>query len=302
MAKRFLTHYEVIEAAGILAGKIQYKFPSPTTMAGKPRVYGVPRGGVPVAYLLSFDCEIVSRPDQADAFVDDLIDSGATRQRYRDKYPKIPFWTLAHCLQDKKREDQWLVFPWEVAEGDKDTSGDDIVTRLLQYVGEDPDREGLKETPKRVLKAWRHWCGGYDQKPEDVLKCFADGGENYDEMVTVKKIPFFSTCEHHLAAFFGTATISYIPDKKVVGLSKLSRVLSIYTQRLQVQERITTQVADALQTHLKPRGVGVLLEARHLCMESRGISQQGSTTITTALRGKFMEDHKVRDEFLKAAQ
>jgi len=301
MEKRFLTNTELLYAAEIMKEAIVRSQPYRADPL-RTRIMPIPRGGIPVAYMLGTDFEIVNQPSEADVFVDDLVDSGATRYRYENAYPGKPFFPLLNYLTIPKTPREWVVFPWEVNEAGNDSSADDIVTRLLEYVGEDPKREGLRETPGRVLKAWKHWCGGYNQDPKDVLKCFADGSENYDEMVTVKKIPFYSTCEHHLAPFFGSATISYIPQKKVLGLSKLSRVLSIFTRRLQVQERITTQVADALQEHLQPRGVGVLLEARHLCMESRGISQQGHTTITTALRGKFLEDHIVRDEFLKAAQ
>lgn len=176
------------------------------------------------------------------------------------------------------------------------------IIELLDYIGEDPTREGLLETPDRVAKAWLEWTRGYNQDPSKVFKCFEDGSKGYNEMVMVKDLPFYSHCEHHLAPFFGTATIAYLPSKRVVGLSKLGRVLDIYARRLQVQERLTVQVADALQTHLKPRGVGVLIKARHLCMESRGLSQQGHHTITSALRGNFLKDAKVRAEFLALAK
>jgi GTP cyclohydrolase I len=176
-----------------------------------------------------------------------------------------------------------------------------IVRELLRCIGEDPDREGLKETPKRYLKAWKEWTSGYNVDPATVLKSFEDGGESYDEMVMVKGIPFYSHCEHHLAPFFGSVTVAYIPNRRIVGLSKLGRVVEIYARRLQVQERMTTQIADALWTHLKPRGVGVVVKARHLCMESRGLSKQGHETVTSALRGEFMEDPKVREEFLNLA-
>lgn len=188
---------------------------------------------------------------------------------------------------------------------DKDRSrvmAEQSVTNLLHYVGEDPLREGLKETPKRVAKAWLEWTAGYGQDPAKVLKMFEDGSEGYDQMIIVKDLPFFSLCEHHATPFFGTATIAYIPRKRVVGLSKLGRVLDIYTKRLQVQERLTTLVATAIQDNLLPRGVGVLIKARHLCMESRGLSKQGHHTITSALRGDFMKDGKVRQEFLSIAQ
>jgi len=267
------------------------------------RIYGVPRGGIPVAYLLATGMGycIVEEPGEADVIVDDVIDSGRTRDRYAEAYPCRIFMALAEFLDPPKQKGVWVTFPWEQM-GNDDQSGDDIVVRLLQFIGEDPEREGLKETPQRVLKAWKHWTSGYSKEPNDVLKCFEDGSENYDQMVMVKDIPFYSMCEHHMAPFFGTATIAYIPNHRVVGLSKLSRVLDVFARRLQVQERLTTLVADALQEHLKPKGVGVLIRARHLCMESRGIAQQGHHTITSALRGEFMTDHKVRDEFLSIAK
>lgn len=161
-------------------------------------------------------------------------------------------------------------------------------------------REGLKETPDRVAKAWAFWLSGYDRDPVDVLKVFEDGAEGYDEMVMVKDIPVYSKCEHHLADIFGTATIAYIPNGKVVGLSKLSRLTDIFARRLQVQERLTCQIADALQEHLEPKGCGVILKCRHLCMESRGLCQQGHHTVTSALRG-VLKEGEPRSEFLRLA-
>lgn len=162
-------------------------------------------------------------------------------------------------------------------------------------------RPGLIETPARVAKAWAHWTSGYDKDPADVLKVFEDGAEGYDEMVVVKDIPIYSKCEHHLADIFGTATVAYIPNGRVVGLSKLSRVVNIYARRLQVQERMTAQIADALNNNLRPLGVGVLLRCRHMCMESRGICQQGHHTITSALRGALKDDASARAEFMALA-
>jgi GTP cyclohydrolase I len=189
----------------------------------------------------------------------------------------------------------------KLLDADGDTQNvhiESVFRTLLAYVGENPDREGLSETPLRVAKAWQFWCSGYDQNPEDILKVFEDGAEGVDEMVVVRDIPFYTHCEHHMAPFFGTATIGYLPDGKVVGLSKLSRLLQIYSRRLQVQERLTTQVADALMKHLKPKGVGVVIKARHMCMESRGVCQQGSETLTSALRGCFKDEAATRAEFL----
>lgn len=163
------------------------------------------------------------------------------------------------------------------------------------------ERGGLSETPSRAAKAWAYWCGGYDKDPAEVLKVFEDGADGCDEMVVVKGIPFYSQCEHHLAPFFGTATVAYIPNGRIVGLSKVSRLVDIFARRLQVQERMTNQIADALHKNLEPIGVGVLVQARHLCMESRGVQQQGHHTVTSALRGMFKEQHETRAEFMSVA-
>lgn len=172
---------------------------------------------------------------------------------------------------------------------------------LLSVVDPDYMREGLEETPARVAKAWEFWTQGYSMRAEDILKVFEDGADGYDEMVIVKNIPIYSKCEHHLADIFGTVTIAYIPDGKVVGLSKLSRLANMYARRLQVQERMTVQIADALHEHLKPKGVGVIMRARHMCMESRGLCQQGHHTVTSALRGVIKSDATARAEFLQLA-
>lgn len=182
-----------------------------------------------------------------------------------------------------------------------------IANILLQIEGIDNGeggfglREGLQETPDRVAKAWEFWTSGYSKDVGAILKTFEDGAEGVDEMVVVKDIPFYSHCEHHMAPIFGTATIGYLPSKRIVGLSKLSRVLEVFARRLQVQERLTCQVADALMEHLEPIGVGVVIKARHMCMESRGVCQQGHHTITSALRGVFKSEPETRAEFLRLA-
>lgn len=185
---------------------------------------------------------------------------------------------------------------------EKQWKDEQIIRNLLGIVGENPQREGLSETPARVIKAWRHWCSGYNVDIAKLLKVFKDGGETYDQMVLVKDIPIYSKCEHHLADIFGTCTIAYIPNGQIVGLSKLSRLADAFARRLQVQERLTDQIADAIQEHLKPTGVGVLIKARHMCMESRGICQQGHHTITTALRGALRDEPDARAEFLMLAK
>ncbi len=173
-----------------------------------------------------------------------------------------------------------------------------IILVLLKELGEDLERPGLTDTPARTARAWREWTSGYDIDVKKLLTTFDDGAENVDEMVVVRDIPFYSHCEHHMAPFFGTITIAYIPDGRIVGLSKLNRLVDVYARRLQVQERMTTQIADAIMEHLKPLGCGVVVSARHLCMESRGIKQQGHSTLTSALRGAFKEDQSTRREFL----
>lgn len=163
-------------------------------------------------------------------------------------------------------------------------------------------RPGLEETPARVTKAFAHWFSGYDLSPVDVLKTFEDGAEQYDGAITVVNIPIYSKCEHHMADIFGTATISYIPDGKIVGLSKLARVADIFARRLQVQERLTVQIAEAILLNLQPKGVAVLLKCRHMCMESRGLCQQGHYTVTTALRGVYLSEPETRAEFMALAK
>lgn len=173
-----------------------------------------------------------------------------------------------------------------------------IIRDLISFIGENPDREGLQDTPARVLKAWRFWTQGYGMSAKEILKVFEDGAEGCDQMVVRKNIPLYSKCEHHLADIIGTATVAYIPRGKVVGLSKLDRLVVMYSRRLQVQERLTNQIADAIHTHLNPIGVGVWVSARHMCVESRGVQHADSTTITTALRGAMLTEPETRSEFL----
>jgi GTP cyclohydrolase I len=173
-----------------------------------------------------------------------------------------------------------------------------LVRRLLELLGEDPEREGLGRTPQRVAAALRWLTAGYARTGADAVggAVFA---ERHDSMVVVRGIELYSLCEHHMLPFFGRAHIAYVPDGRIVGLSKLARVVDVYARRLQVQERLTDQIADALRDVLRPRGVGVLIEARHLCMMMRGVEKQNSTTLTTALRGVFATSAATRSEFLR---
>lgn len=171
------------------------------------------------------------------------------------------------------------------------------IKNLLEEVGEDPNREGLKRTPHRVAKAYEFLTQGYKKNVKAVLNG-AIFNEKYDEMVMVKDIDFYSMCEHHLLPFFGKVHIAYIPDGKIVGLSKIPRVVDIFAQRLQVQERMTQEIADTLDQFLTPRGVGVVVEAYHICMMMRGVQKQNSITTTSAMHGIFKEDARTRTEFL----
>lgn len=173
-----------------------------------------------------------------------------------------------------------------------------LVRGLLRMIGEDPTRQGLTETPTRVLKAWREMTCGYKQKPADVFKAFDDGAEGVSGMVFQGGITLWSTCEHHMLPFFGVAHIGYIPQGKIVGLSKMARLVDVFARRLQVQERLCKQIADCIEEHLKPLGVGVVLQCRHTCMEARGVKRQGSVTTTTELRKSFKDHEGARSEFL----
>lgn len=290
---QYLTHLDVLDLAREMADEIAIHWYSErATLA----VYPVPRGGVPVAYALSqfMQIEIVDDIAAADIVVDDLIDSGATRARFEDRTKRgemaeHTFFALINkpALADGHPYKDWIVFPWEKTQNATETSANDIVVRLLQYIGEDTKREGLQETPLRVLKAWREWCSGYAQDPAAILKTFEDG--TTDEMVIERGIPFFSHCEHHMAPFFGTVDIGYIPNGRIVGLSKMNRLVECFSRRLQVQERITQQIADAMMTGLDAKGVGVVVRAQHHCVMSRGIRHSGCDTVTSAMRGVFME-------------
>ena len=172
-----------------------------------------------------------------------------------------------------------------------------IISDLLKEIGEDSEREGLVKTPHRVAKSWMTFAQGYKQTPEEVVGD-AVFNEKCDEIVVVKDIDFFSLCEHHLLPFKGVAHVGYLPKEKIIGLSKIPRIVDIYARRLQVQERLTQQVADALQDVLSPKGVAVVIEAEHLCMQMRGVEKKSSFMITSAVRGAFRENNKTREEFL----
>jgi GTP cyclohydrolase I len=180
------------------------------------------------------------------------------------------------------------------------------IRTLIRYIGDDPDRPGLIKTPERVLNAWRkEWGAGYsttyvaEQMQSIINGQFDDGAENYNQMIAVQKIRFTSHCEHHLAEFSGNVSIAYIPERKILGLSKLVRVVNMFSKKLQVQERLTNNIADFIQEYCHPIGIGVVVKARHSCMMSRGVNQSETEATTSALRGEMLTKPEVRDEFLR---
>ena len=182
-------------------------------------------------------------------------------------------------------------------EGAQPDSVASLVRKMITLIGEDPEREGLKKTPERYEKALKFLTSGYHQNVDHLLNG-ATFSVCYDEMVVVKDIEFFSLCEHHLLPFFGKAHVAYLPSKKVIGLSKVARLVNMFARRLQIQERMTSQIAKAIEEKIAPQGVGVIIEARHLCMQMRGVEKQHGQAVTSAMLGAFRENKQTRDEFL----
>jgi GTP cyclohydrolase I len=176
-------------------------------------------------------------------------------------------------------------------------SFEDLVREMIVRLGEDPNREGLTRTPERVHRAYEHLTKGYKEDPQAMLK-EALFTVNYDEMVIVKDVEMFSLCEHHMLPFFGKVHVAYIPNGKVIGLSKIPRLIEIFSRRLQIQERLTTQIAETIQQAIQPQGVGVVIEARHLCMMMRGVEKQHSAAVTSSMLGCFRDEQETRSEFL----
>ncbi|RVU34193.1 GTP cyclohydrolase I FolE [Hwanghaeella grinnelliae] len=173
------------------------------------------------------------------------------------------------------------------------------VRTLLAFAGDDPDREGLLETPDRVVRSWDEFFAGYFEDPVEILSRTFEETDGYDEMVILRDIPFNSHCEHHIRPIIGHAHIAYLPNKRVVGISKLARILEVYAKRLQIQEKMTAQIANAINDVLAPKGVGVVIEATHECMTTRGVNKQGVSMVTSTLLGTFKQDPRTRSEFLR---
>ena len=257
-------------------------------------IHAVPRGGTIVGALIAqaLGLTLVEEPtdDITCLVVDDLVDSGKTLSQFPHNNTAV-LYTKPHSPSvnfSVEELDGWIEFPYEETQKDVE----DNFRRILEYLGEDPTREGLRETPKRYIKFMKQFL----QKEDFNFTAFQNEGT--DEMVIQKNIPFYSLCEHHTAPFFGMAHVAYIPGDKIVGLSKLARTVRHYASNFQNQERITTQVAERLEKELSPRGVAVMLEARHFCMEMRGVKTHDTTTVTTKLTGAFKDNHETRSEFM----
>ena len=262
-------------------------------------VYGIPRGGHYASIILSQELNIPVVLDESEItpetlIVDDLEDSGKTLKRFSGNDTAVaivkhsPTATYYGKVLDGP---SWVKFPNE-----KEDEVETHCERLLQYIGEDTNREGLVETPKRMRKAYDEIFAGYKQNPKDLFKTFTDGA--CKELVILKDCEFFSTCEHHFLPFFGKISIGYIPNGKVIGVSKLARLTDCFAKRLQIQERLVAQIADTLVEELNPLGVIVVCEAVHFCMKSRGVKKINTSMITSAIRGVFAENPITRQEFL----
>lgn len=258
--------------------------------------YGVPKGGMIAAGFLPYisnSAEITHDPETATVILDDIFDSGKTQRFYREKYPNTRFDVLfSRCDFNNK----WIVFPWEAEHPAGEESVQDNITRILEFIGEDPAREGLVDTPNRVVKSWKELYAGYGKDPADLLTVFDSDG--YDELVLLDNIELYSMCEHHMLPFFGKAHVAYIPNGKIVGISKLARIVDVYARRLQNQERITQQVTEAIMKYSQPKGAACIIEAKHFCMCSRGVGKQNSVMKTSSMKGVFFEDPKARQELM----
>ena len=256
-------------------------------------IYGVPKGGM-IATAFLQEALVTHNPAKATMILDDIIDSGMTRDFYLKTY-STPF----VGLYDKNRDGltEWLEFPWETDHpGGIDNIQDNII-RQLQYIGEDPAREGIVETPNRIVRMWDEIFCGYKQDPADLLTTFAADG--YDQIVLLKDIELYSICEHHMLPFYGKAHVAYIPNGKVIGISKLARLVNIFARRMQIQERIGDQVTGALMHHLEPKGAACIIEASHMCLRMRGVAKQNSTMVTSSMRGAFMDKPAAREELMQ---
>jgi len=268
-------------------------------------VYGVPVGGACAAHFVHNQYATVDRPNaesvtvwftlsatpaEADVVLTDFIGTTTAAQALQQEHGKRVF---ALIENDRNTNGDEYVFPWSVK-----ADHSNVMRAVIEATGDDAMREGLAETPARLASAFDEWFSGYGVVAADVLKTFTDGAEATDEMVVLTDVPVYSHCEHHVAPIFGVAHVAYIPNGKIVGLSKIKRLVDVFAKRLQVQERLTSDIATALKTELGAHGVAVMLQCRHLCMESRGIHARGIVTTTSSLHGTFKDERECRAEFM----
>lgn len=275
------------------------------TWANHPNIdniYGIPRGGIPPAIQVAnkLGLPLTDTPTTHNTLViDDLVDSGATAEQHNtthfDALYRKPY-SPPHLAPHADLQTDWLVFPWEQNTSEQH-GPTDAIRRILEHIGENPNRDGLQDTPKRVLKTFNELCAGYTQHPETFLNVTFDiTPDPNHELVAVHNIAFTSLCEHHLLPFQGHAHVAYIPNKKIVGLSKIPRVVNLYAQRLQVQERLTQQISDAIYQHLQPHAAITTITSHHSCMGIRGIQKPDATMTTTSVRGDLPD--RLRQEFM----
>lgn len=260
------------------------------------QVYPVPRGGIPAALLFAsvanthkFEIVMTDDPLEADLIIDDIIDTGRTMGQFG---PTTKFYALVDKRESPDINYGWVTFPWEKMSNEN--GPEENVRRIIEFVGEDPDREGLKETPARVVRAWKEMTAGYGADIKKILKTFP--AEGYPGVVLEKDIDFVSTCEHHMLPFVGVAHIAYIPDGRIVGASKLARLVDAYARRLQVQERMTVEIVNAFVEHVRPKSVWAVVEAHHSCMSCRGVGKPNARFVTSWGVGPFIEKPEARAE------
>ena len=263
-------------------------------------VYGVPRGGTYPASIIARELgvEQVYDPEKitdSTLIVDDLIDSGKTISAYPNNDKAVVYiktGKIGLCtFFGRGVGNEWIIFPDEGS-----TTVEDNCARILQYIGEDVTREGLVETPSRMRRAYDEIFAGYRMNPEDVCKTFIDGA--CKEPVMLRNCEYYSTCEHHFFPFYGHISIAYIPNGKVIGVSKLARLVDVYSKRMQIQERMTGQIAETIERLIQPAGVFVYCTGKHFCMTSRGVKKQEAEMITMSYRGEYSDPAK-REEILK---
>lgn len=252
-------------------------------------IYGIPNGGMIITSFLK-NATITHQPELATLILDDYVYSGDTLRYYHKQFPNIK--RLALFDVSFKGE---IVFPWMQQSHPKSLIKN--VIAQLEFIGEDICRDGLIDTPKRVQKMYMELFRGYNQKPEDIITVF-DSDKN-DEIIILKDIEFYSMCEHHMLPFIGKAHVAYIPGDKIVGISKLARLVDIYARRLQIQERIGEQVTSAIMHLLNAQGAACIIEAEHLCMKMRGVNKQNSVMTTSSLKGAFRDNLETRNELMQ---